>query len=185
MPNSDSEPHVYLFTDGSCASTPDSTGSWGAVVMDRQSTQLLCGCASPTTISRCELHPVIEGLRYIRDILLPRAIPAGYRVLLISDSEYVIKTIGGLYEAKKNEDLWAAYRHLAKDLNVRAMYRSRNSHPLMKLADSMAYSTHKVISEHLDNMRKAVGAPSFHILETIPVGILEPEEPQPKGNPPA
>jgi ribonuclease HI len=183
MPVNELEPHVYLFTDGSCATTLDSPGSWGAVVMDRKSTQLLCGCASPTTISRCELHPVIEGLRYIRDVLLPRAIPAGYRVLLISDSEYVIKTIGGLYEARKNEDLWSAYRHLAKDMTVQALYRSRNSHPLMNLADSMAYSTYKVLSEHLDNIRKSVGAPSFHILETMPVCISELEDQQPKGCP--
>lgn len=176
----DQEPHVYLFTDGSCSSTHDSPGSWGAVVMDRASTQLLAGALYPTTISRCELYPVVEGLRYIRDVLLPHAPPPGFRVLLISDSEYVIKTIGGLYEARKNEDLWCSYRHLAEGMELRAMYRTRNSHPLMKLADSLAYSTHQVFAKHLESVRTAVGAPSFHILETIPVNIDQPETKLPK-----
>lgn len=162
-------PHVYLFTDGSAsANSPAMTGGWGAIVMTRMSSQLLSGVLSPTTISRCELYPVIEGLRYIRDILVPHS-PAGMRVLLVSDSEYVVKTIGGLYEAKRNEDLWSAYTRLADDISVQAIYRTRNSHPIMQLADALAYVGNSKFSEYMLSVGEKIDLPSFDILEHYPL----------------
>ena len=170
-----SEPHVYVFADGSCASGQDAPGSWGAAVLTKQHTQLLFGALYPTTISRCELYPVVESLRYIRDVLTPhRSLPVGFRVLLVSDSEYVVKTIGGLYEASKNDDLWQAYHALADKLDITALHRGRNSHPLMCLVDSMAYATYKEFGAYGERLLSVTDLPSFDMIGLSPLrGTLD------------
>lgn len=137
---------VLLVTDGSCAHETQ-LGSWGAVVVTPTKTQRFYGMAYPTTISRCELLPIIEGLKWIYYDLCDKQ--QGVQVKLVSDSEYTIQTINGLYMPKKNLDLWAACKALQAKLKVEACWRQRNSHTYMNLCDSVAHAVRTVTMENL------------------------------------
>ena len=110
-------PTATLYTDGGCRPNPG-PGGWAAVLLrPGEDPQELSGSEPKTTNNRMELRAAIEGLR---------ALPAGHRVELFTDSEYVRKGItewlerwrrnGWRTAAKKevlNGDLW---RELAAEL---------------------------------------------------------------------
>lgn len=140
-------PHVYLFTDGSCTGT--GTGAWcSLVVAPKKLVRPQCGVSSYTTINRCELQPVIDGLRWI-SAEYSRG-KSGIRVALISDSETVIRIISGVAEPGSNLDLWAAYEQSTFGLKVMPVWRERNSHPYMIYVDTVCSSLRKV---SLDRMK--------------------------------
>ena len=103
-------PAATLYTDGGCRPNPG-PGGWAAVLLrPGEDPQELSGSEPKTTNNRMELKAAIEGLR---------ALPAGHRVELFTDSEYVRKGItewlerwrrnGWRTAAKKevlNGDLW-------------------------------------------------------------------------------
>ena len=93
---------VVMYTDGAARGNPDGPGGYGVVIswkddggnpVRREYSQGYIR----TTNNRMEITAVMEGLRMI---------PEGAEVLLKSDSEYVIKTIQGIYSPGKNADLW-------------------------------------------------------------------------------
>jgi len=110
-------PTATLYTDGGCRPNPG-PGGWAAVLLrPGEDPQELSGSEPKTTNNRMELRAAIEGLR---------ALPAGHRVELFTDSEYVRKGItewlerwrrnGWRTAAKKevqNAELW---RELAAEL---------------------------------------------------------------------
>jgi len=110
-------PTATLYTDGGCRPNPG-PGGWGAVLLCPGCDPVeLSGSEQKTTNNRMELRAAIEGLR---------ALPAGHRVELFTDSEYVRKGItewmerwqrNGWRTAAKREvqngDLW---RELAAEL---------------------------------------------------------------------
>lgn len=133
-------PHVYLFTDGSCTGT--GTGAWcSLVVIPGRSAIPQCGVSSYTTINRCELQPIITGLRWIYKEQSKGQV--GVRVAVVSDSETVIRILSGDAEPNSNLDLWAAYTQAAVGLQIMACWRERNSHPYMVYADTIASSLRK------------------------------------------
>ena len=129
-------PHAYLFVDGS-AGGKHNFGAWAAIAATVRERKILYGTAYPTTISRCELVPIIEGLTWIQNnwVIMP-----GFRVAVISDSEYTVKTLSGLYRKKKNTDLWAAADEAAKGLHIKYVWRERNSLPYMTYCDAICGS---------------------------------------------
>jgi len=127
------KPHAYVFGDGSAAHGDD-LGAWAALAVTVNARKLLYGVCYPTTISRCELMPIIEGLRWIKHNWSKAN---GLRVMVISDSEYTVKTLCGLYERKKNRDLWMALDETVKSMTVQYVWRERNTHPYMELCDSI------------------------------------------------
>lgn len=148
---------ILLITDGSCSSV-DMLGSWGAVIATKESVRTLYGIVYPSTVSRCELLPIIEGLRVIYyDIAKKQKIP----VKLVSDSEYTIKSINGLYLPNKNKDLWDALEFFKKHLNITAIWRERNSHPYMELCDSIANAARLITKEELHNNLLKVKVPAL------------------------
>jgi ribonuclease HI len=137
-------PHIYLITDGSCTGT--GVGSWSSlVVLPGKFAAPQCGVSSFTTINRCELQPIIDGLRWIRRNYAKKQI--GIRVAVVSDSEATIKVMSGAAIAGSNLDLWAAYQHAAVGLRVMPNWRERNSHPYMVYADTVCHSLRKVSLE--------------------------------------
>ena len=125
-------PHAYLFVDGSSSARND-IGAWAAVaIMPSGQRKLLYGMAYPTTISRCELIPIIEGLRWIGK---EWSNGVGFRVTVYSDSEYTVKTLCGLYARRKNNDLWIGLDEVAMRMVVTYKWRERNSLPHMELCD--------------------------------------------------
>ena len=129
-----SKPHAYLFADGSCGSQQNNLGGWASIAVTQSERKVLYGVACPTTISRCELIPIIEGLRWIKQNWVHGP---GFRVLAISDSEYTVKTLSGLYARHKNTDLWAGLDEVVKGMNVRFRWRERNTLLYMELCDGL------------------------------------------------
>jgi ribonuclease HI len=87
----------YVYADGSCLGNPG-PGGWAAVIVKPSGVaRTIYGGDPATTNNRMELTGVIEGLRMI---------PTGTRVILRSDSQYVIKTMNLKWKRKQNVDLW-------------------------------------------------------------------------------
>ncbi|HEV3111552.1 MAG TPA: ribonuclease H [Candidatus Binataceae bacterium] len=92
----DREPEILVYADGSCLGNPG-PGGWGVVIIGRDGTREYSGGDPQTTNNRMELTAAIEGLRH----LLPEA-----RVLLRSDSQYLVNTINSRWKRNVNTDLW-------------------------------------------------------------------------------
>ncbi len=131
------EPDYWVFTDGSCAIKGAETGAWAACVVSRtRFVKLLFGSASPTTITRCELIPIIEALRFIRK-QVRASTGAGTKVRVYSDSEYTVTLLSQQVTSKKNTDLYAAFQDVCGAMKLEFIHRSRNSHFYMELCDSL------------------------------------------------
>jgi ribonuclease HI len=87
----------YVYADGSCLGNPGA-GGWAAVIVKPSGvSRTIYGGDPATTNNRMELSAAIEGLRMI---------PTGTRVVLRSDSQYVVKTMNLKWKRKQNVDLW-------------------------------------------------------------------------------
>lgn len=150
------KPHYTLFTDGSCGAGKEDVGAWAAFVCNDQYRKLLYGAAHPTTISRMELTPIIEGLRWI--VYQSRNVK-GIHVRVISDSEYTIKTLSSIYPEQKNEDLWAGVHAATGNLKVSYVYRERNTHTYMTLCDAVCSSLRKHVIAAMESMLVDARAP--------------------------
>lgn len=151
-------PHAYLFTDGS-ASKNDDVGAWGAVAVTPFLTarKVLYGVVHPTTISRCELLPMVEGLRWINANWHTASHSGTYTVCVISDSEYTVRTACGDYPRKKNPDLWAALDAAALGMQVKYTWRERNTHVYTEVCDALCSNLRKavikVLSQQFSDVR--------------------------------
>ena len=130
---SEFKPHAYLFTDGSCGPKQD-VGGYAAIAICAAGRKLLYGTMYPTSVSRCELMPIVEGLRWIK---YNWCRGVGFRVQVCSDSEYTVKTLCGVNQRRKNEDLWAACDDAAHGMIIRYTWRERNSLAYMELCDGI------------------------------------------------
>lgn len=86
-----------IYTDGGCEDLY--LGGYGAVIIDNKTgeTLELYGGEEATTNNRMEITAVIVALSRVEQ----RAV-----VDLYADSQYVLRTIDGVYKKKKNLDLW-------------------------------------------------------------------------------
>lgn len=145
---------AYLFGDGS-AGGKRPYGAWAAIACHGGIRKVLYGTEADTTVSRCELKPIIEGLRYIRANWRNRK---GFRVCVISDSEYTVKTLAGFYQKNKNLDLWAAMPHVVGDMAVSYIWRERNTLPYMTECDRIAGDLRRMT---IDGHQGLVGEEKF------------------------
>jgi len=111
-------PLVYVHTDGGCEPNPG-LGAWAAIIEMGVYRRTIAGTVPNTTNNRMELMAAIRALR---------CFTRGCRVLLISDSQYLVKgmsiwmndwkrdgrMIQGGNEVK-NLDLWKELEQLAKE----------------------------------------------------------------------
>ena len=100
-----------LYTDGGCAHNPGGPGAFAAILINRETLDqtVLTQAYISTTNNRMEMMAVIVGLENIE---------VGSDVEIYSDSQYVVKTIQGLYAKKKNLDLWKRLDLAEKDKNI-------------------------------------------------------------------
>ena len=120
-----------VYTDGGCAINPGGPGGIGVIIIapDGSKTEISQGYIS-TTNNRMEMRAVITALMQI---------PAGSRVQLHSDSQYVINTITGGWRKKKNHDLWEMIDLFARDKDICWIWvRGHNENQYNELCDLLA-----------------------------------------------
>ena len=100
-----------IYTDGGCERNPGGRGGYGAVIIDFDASQTteLSGGFESTTNNRMEVMAVIRALEEVEK---------GTRIQLFSDSQYVIKTMSGMFRKKKNTDLWRRLDRLVEDFSI-------------------------------------------------------------------
>ncbi|MCH7905796.1 MAG: cyclic pyranopterin monophosphate synthase MoaC [Chloroflexi bacterium] len=132
-----------LFTDGSCLGNPG-PGGWGAVLRaDGEEDRDLSGGESRTTNNRMEMTAVIRGLDEI---------PIGAKVLITSDSSYVINTMTRGWKRKVNHDLWAELDRTVGERNVSWEWvRGHTGHVENERADRLAVAAAEAVRDGRPN----------------------------------
>jgi YVTN family beta-propeller protein len=113
---------IIIYTDGACSGNPG-PGGYGVVILQGAAVQELSGCEDETTNQRMELQAAIAGLRHV---------PEGSRVILHSDSAYLVRAFRERWlnkwqrngwqnskgDAVANQDLWRELLELAATREV-------------------------------------------------------------------
>ena len=120
---------IVIHTDGACKGNPG-RGGWAAVIQQNGNQKIISGSDLQTTNNRMEMMAVIKGLG---------AVDPSAKVLISSDSTYVVNTMTKGWKRKANHDLWDQMDRLVKSHNVSWQWvRGHNGDPGNELADSAA-----------------------------------------------
>ena len=121
---------ITIYTDGSCLGNPG-PGGWGALVFgESEEPQRLSGHEAQTTNNRMELMAAIQGLE---------AVPDGSKVVLHSDSSYLVNTMTKNWKRRVNHDLWERLDTLSGSHNVEWRWvRGHNGDRWNEAADRLA-----------------------------------------------
>ncbi|MGO9605345.1 MAG: ribonuclease H [Candidatus Binataceae bacterium] len=119
-----------VYADGSCIGNPG-PGGWGVVILRPDGSESEHYGSNPaTTNNQMEITAAIEGLK--------RTTP-GSRVVLRSDSQYVINTMTRNWKRRKNHELWAALDTEAARRKVTFQWvRGHGTDELNERADRLA-----------------------------------------------
>ena len=91
---------VHIYTDGACSGNPG-PGGWGAILQYGEHRRELSGGESETTNNRMELTAAIKALSTLKE-------PC--RVLLYSDSKYLIDAVTKGWAVRWRENGWKRNR---------------------------------------------------------------------------
>ena len=142
--------HTFrVFTDGSAIGNPG-PGGWGAVVMDGTRRWEMSGGCPRTTVSEMELVAAIEALR---------SLPPGVRVVLHSDSQYLIYGMSGFvmkWERAgwrnrrggeiQHRRLWAELTSFSANREIRWIWlKGHSGHRDQTRADALAYQAARAL----------------------------------------
>ena len=120
---------IVIHTDGACKGNPG-PGGWGAVIEQNGNQQKLSGSEPQTTNNRMEMTAVIKGLEAVDPLV---------KVLISSDSTYVINTMTKGWKRKANHDLWDQLDRLVKNRDISWLWvRGHNGDRGNELADALA-----------------------------------------------
>ena len=120
---------IVIHTDGACKGNPG-RGGWGAVIEQNGKQIQLSGWAHQTTNNRMEMTAVIKGLE---------AVDPSAKVLISSDSTYVVNTMTKGWKRKANHDLWEQLDALVKNRHISWQWvRGHNGDRGNELADALA-----------------------------------------------
>lgn len=139
-----------VYADGSCLGNPG-PGGWGVVVRDPAGVATeLNGHDPSTTNNRMELTAAIEGLR---------ATERGARVILRSDSRYVVDSMTLHYKRNRNHDLWELLDAEVSARRVRFEWvRGHGTDPINNQADELALmgANVRLIAEGASSRKKRI-----------------------------
>ena len=122
-------PKVKIYTDGACKGNPG-PGGWGTVIEQNGNQQKLSGSEPQTTNNRMEMTAVIKGLE---------AVDPSAKVLISSDSTYVINTMTKGWKRKANNDLWDQLDRLVRNRDISWRWvRGHSGDRGNELADALA-----------------------------------------------
>lgn len=85
-----------IYTDGSCTKNPGGKGGCGYVICGKRTFRGYCVGYRKSTNNRMEILAAIHALETIQP---------DKRIMLISDSEYLVKTVNNELKINKNQDL--------------------------------------------------------------------------------
>ena len=141
-----------IYTDGSCLGNPG-PGGWGAIVFDNSGEpQQLSGHEDHTTNNRMELMAAIRGLE---------AAPTGSKVVLYSDSGYLVNTMTKNWKRRVNHDLWGQLDALSGSRSVEWRWvRGHNGDRWNEAADRLAVSAMKLAADGNSGNTSVVAKPA-------------------------
>ncbi len=133
---------ISIHTDGACRGNPG-PGGWGAVLEYGDRKRELLGSEADTTNNRMELTAAVEALRTLK---------RSCRVLLVTDSTYVMKGVTewidnwkkngwktAARKAVRNQDLWQALDEQAARHDIRWQWvKGHSGNPGNEQADQLA-----------------------------------------------
>ena len=123
------KPDIIIHTDGACKGNPG-PGGWGAVIEQNGSQIQISGGEPQTTNNRMEMTAVIKALE---------AIDSSAKILISSDSTYVVNTMTKGWKRKANHDLWEQLDAVVKNRDVSWRWvRGHNGNRGNELADALA-----------------------------------------------
>lgn len=103
---------MIVYTDGSCSPNPGK-GGWGYIVLDRNIQFEASGRSDYTTNNIMEMTAVIQFLNDFKNC---------NDLTIYSDSLYVINCAQGIWQRKKNVELWKEYDKLAKNKKIKYIW---------------------------------------------------------------
>lgn len=124
-----------VYTDGGCQHNPGGIGAYAVILIDEDTgeTQEYIGGYRSTTNNRMEMMAVITALEHLSKQSV---------VKIYSDSQYVIKTMQGLYRKKKNVDLWKRMEKAIKGKKVTFVWvKGHNNNFYNEKCDQMCTKT--------------------------------------------
>lgn len=139
-------PQIILYTDGACRGNPG-PGGYGLILHLNQSAHYkeISEGYRKTTNNRMELLAVIVGLEALTK--------DGLRVLVVSDSKYVVDAISKgwvfnwekkSFSGKKNSDLWRRFLKIYRKHDVKMQWiKGHNNHPMNERCDVLAVEASK------------------------------------------
>lgn len=91
---------ITVYTDGSALNngSPDSGCGWACKLIYRGREKMKFGCDKGKTNNVMEMAAVLQAMKSITNKSVP--------VEVFSDSKYVVETLNGNYQIKKNVELW-------------------------------------------------------------------------------
>lgn len=126
---------VTICTDGACSGNPG-MGGWAVSLtarpkdVDRIRTRFISGYEKDTTNNRMELMAAIRGLEALKE-------PC--RVVLHSDSQYLVNTMTKGWSRKKNHDLWVRLDELSRIHDIEWQWvRGHSTHAGNNKVDELA-----------------------------------------------
>jgi ribonuclease HI len=91
---------LTIYTDGSCRPTNPGPGGWGYIAIFPDCELHINGGSKRTTNNIMEITAIIEALQQL---------DFAKKLLIYSDSLYVINCAQGKWQRKKNKELWKKY----------------------------------------------------------------------------
>lgn len=138
---------INLYTDGACSPNPG-IGGWGACFSLNNKRFEVFGYQENTTNNRMELTAIIEGLKFIKEIIGEK------NVSIYSDSQYIINTMKNNWKKKLNLDLWDSLDNLIQNMNIDWIWiKGHNDNKYNEICDKLAV---KARLNKIDSIRRVL-----------------------------
>lgn len=138
---------ITIYTDGACSGNPG-PGGYAAILVARKTDGTIAkerevvGGDPDTTNNRMEIMAAIEGLR---------ALTTPSIVTIVTDSEYVYKTMVDNWKKKKNKDLWETLIELCDHHKVSWEWtKGHAGHEYNEKCDKLAVEQRDIFAQSSD-----------------------------------